>query len=99
MTNQLSASQGSVYFDDIDSQLWPAELIREKTGWVGQDSHLIYGSIMENIVLGHHVIDQERLRRAIELSGLNQYMSRLPHGLETQVGEGGRYLSGGKGKL
>ncbi|MCV5657205.1 ATP-binding cassette domain-containing protein, partial [Escherichia coli] len=54
------------------------------------------GSIMENIVLGHHVIDQERLRRAIELSGLNQYMSRLPHGLETQVGEGGRYLSGGQ---
>ncbi|WP_447065805.1 type I secretion system permease/ATPase [Vibrio alginolyticus] len=96
MTNQLSALQGSVYFDDIDSQLWPAELIREKTGWVGQDSHLIYGSIMENIVLGHHVIDQERLRRAIELSGLNQYMSRLPHGLETQVGEGGRYLSGGQ---
>ncbi|EOH0514335.1 type I secretion system permease/ATPase [Vibrio fluvialis] len=96
MMGQVSASQGHVYFDNVDSQMWPMALLRDKTGWVGQQAHLVYGSILENIVLGFHVVDQERLQRSLEFSGLNQAMSRLPHGLETQVGEGGRFLSGGQ---
>ena len=96
MTSQLTPSEGNVYFDNVDSQLWPMALLRDKTGWVGQQAQLIYGSVLENIVLGHHFVDQQRLSKAIELSGLNHYMNRMPHGLETQVGEGGRFLSGGQ---
>ncbi|CAM2878800.1 Peptidase C39 [Vibrio mytili] len=96
ITSQLVPSEGNLYFDNVDSQLWPISLLRDKTGWVGQQVQLVYGSVMENIVLGHDTVDQEKLSKSIELSGLNYYMSRLPHGLETQVGEGGRFLSGGQ---
>ncbi|WP_117234610.1 type I secretion system permease/ATPase [Vibrio maerlii] len=96
MAKQLSAEQGRVLFDDIDAQLWPSSVLRAKTGWVGQNSQLIYGSVIENITLGDKYIDQERITHAVNLSGLSGHMERLENGLETQVGEGGRFLSGGQ---
>ncbi|MDA0154492.1 ATP-binding cassette domain-containing protein, partial [Vibrio sp. Makdt] len=41
-------------------------------------------------------VDEEKLRQALQQSGLNGYMGRLSNGLETPVGEGGRLLSGGQ---
>lgn len=96
ITHQLSPTQGTIYFDNIDSHLWPVDLLRSHTGWVGQNPQLVYGSIIENIVLGYSVVDQTRLQKVVELSGLNHHMTRLSQGMETQVGEGGRFLSGGQ---
>ncbi|MGV2986015.1 type I secretion system permease/ATPase [Vibrio sp. E150_011] len=96
IAKQLEPSSGQVYYEGIDSNLWPHAAIRECSGWVGQTPVLIYGTIYENIVLGGHVIDEQRLKYAIVMSGLNDYMGRLANGLETQVGEAGRFLSGGQ---
>lgn len=96
LAKQLSPTQGRIFYDAIDSQLWPTALLRDKTGWVGQSTQLIYGSVVDNITLGSGSVDQKRLTDAVNLSGLISYLDRFNNGLETQVGEGGRFLSGGQ---
>ncbi|TFH92423.1 type I secretion system permease/ATPase [Vibrio ouci] len=96
IAKQLNPTGGRIFYDEIDSQLWPNSLLRSKTGWVGQSTQLLFGSVVENITLGHGDVDQDKLTQAVNLSGLNAYMDRFNNGLETQVGEGGRFLSGGQ---
>ncbi len=96
ISKQIEPTNGRTFFDDIDGQLWPSSVLRNNTGWVGQHAQLVYGSVIENITLGQKELVQEKLAQAINLSGLNGYMDRLDNGLETQVGEGGRFLSGGQ---
>lgn len=70
--------------------------LRSGMGWVGQTTNLIFGSVYDNVTLGATNVDEEKLRQALQQSGLNGYMGRLSNGLETPVGEGGRLLSGGQ---
>ncbi|NOI22751.1 type I secretion system permease/ATPase [Vibrio mediterranei] len=96
LLKQYAPSSGQVYFEGLDSKLWPHSVLRETTGWVAQHSVLFFGSVFENITFGDTQFDEKRLAYAIQFSGLNDYMPRLVNGLETQVGEGGRNLSGGQ---
>ncbi|POF58796.1 type I secretion system permease/ATPase, partial [Vibrio vulnificus] len=96
LARQLLPTAGQMYYETIDAQLWPPSVIRAGIGWVGQNPGLIYGTIYENITFGDQSIDEQRLLNAVMLSGLNDYMPRLANGLETQVGEQGRFLSGGQ---
>ncbi|MGR5094257.1 type I secretion system permease/ATPase [Vibrio maritimus] len=96
MLKQVEPSSGQLYFEGLDAKLWPHSVLRKTSGWVAQSSVLMFGSVLENIVFGETKIDEARLTYAIQYSGLNDYMSRLESGLETQVGEGGRHLSGGQ---
>lgn len=70
-----------------------------------QDCVLFDGTIFENIVFGYEAdnvsaVDEEqvehRVRQAAELANMTEFISTLPAGLETQVGEGGTQLSGGQ---
>ncbi|KJY82980.1 peptidase C39 [Vibrio galatheae] len=96
IARQANPAQGRLFYDEIDSQLWPTSSIRHAVGWVAQSPQLLYGTVVENITLGELNVDQQRLSDAIRLSGLAGYLDRFSQGLETQVGEGGRFLSGGQ---
>ncbi|MCG2837283.1 type I secretion system permease/ATPase [Photobacterium sp. WH77] len=96
IARQLQPTHGQMYYEQLDANLWPPSVVRNAVGWVGQTPGFIFGTVYENITFGNDVIDESRLANAIELSGLNAYMPRLIHGLETQVGENGRHLSGGQ---
>ena len=96
LANQYQVTAGQMSYDDIDSKLWPASVIRAATGWVSQQPCLFFGSVLENITAGLTQIDETRLAKVLSISGLSNVVSRLPQGLESQVGEGGRCLSGGQ---
>nr|WP_200896214.1 type I secretion system permease/ATPase [Photobacterium halotolerans] len=96
IARQLQPTHGQMYYEQLDANLWPPSVIRDAVGWVGQTPGFVFGTVYENITFGHDVIDETRLANAIEFSGLNAYMPRLAQGLETQVGENGRHLSGGQ---
>ena len=57
---------------------------------------MFYGSLLENITAGSQNIDPNELSRAIKMAGIHHFMERLESGLESQVGEFGRCLSGGQ---
>jgi ATP-binding cassette subfamily C protein LapB len=87
---------GSISIDDIDiNQIDPAEL-RRNIGYLSQDIELLRGSIRENIAYKNLQVDDERLLRAAELAGVSLFVNQLPEGFDTQVGEGGGFLSGGQ---
>ncbi|SLN74300.1 Lipid A export ATP-binding/permease protein MsbA [Roseivivax jejudonensis] len=63
---------------------------------VSQDALLFDETLRENIVLGRTDIDDDRLQSALEAAHVTDFLPRLPHGLETQVGARGSNLSGGQ---
>lgn len=95
-SGQYQASGGQVYFDGVESHQWPLRSLRKVTGWVGQLPQLRFGSILENIIQGLDKVDKSNLARSLQASGFQLFSDRLDNGLETQVGELGRNLSGGQ---
>jgi ATP-binding cassette subfamily C protein LapB len=89
-------SSGMISIDDTDiRQIDPAEL-RHYIGYVAQDVTLFRGSIRENILLGCHDIDDATLLRAVNLSGVSDVIKKHAMGIDMEVGELGRGLSGGQ---
>jgi ABC-type multidrug transport system fused ATPase/permease subunit len=83
------------------SNLSPIDAINQSPGaisYVPQDVSIIDGSIRENVAMGFplHVATDERVNRAIQIAGLTDFVSSLPRGLDTQVGENGAKISGGQ---
>jgi ATP-binding cassette subfamily C protein LapB len=89
-------TQGDVRIDGVNiAQLHPADL-RRNIGAIMQENHLFFGSIRDNIVMGAPFTSDENLLRAAEWGGVTAFTNHDPEGLERQVGEGGRQLSGGQ---
>ncbi|MFW2365252.1 MAG: ATP-binding cassette domain-containing protein, partial [Desulforhopalus sp.] len=92
-------NQGTVKIGGIDiGQLDIADL-RNKVGYVAQDTHLFYGSIRSNISLGMPHADDRSILRAATVAGVADFINTQPAGFNTQVGEGGQNLSGGQRQL
>ena len=68
---------------DLDQGAW-----RRQTALVPQHPTLFRGTVADNIRLGDPSADDDRVRRAAELAGAHELVSRLPEGYETVVGEG-----------
>lgn len=64
----------------------------------GQRPWLFHGSIAENLRLGAPDVDASRLRAVVEAVQLQHVVDRLPHGLDTVIGERGFGLSGGEAR-
>ncbi|MEI6893933.1 MAG: type I secretion system permease/ATPase [Colwellia sp.] len=96
LANQYQPTSGAMNYDDIDSKLWPASVIRDNTGWVSQQPTLFFGSVLENICVGSKDVAQDKLALILKDSGVARLSSRFSAGLESPVGESGRYLSGGQ---
>lgn len=87
---------GALRIDGIDiGQLQPASL-RRNIGCVPQDVTLFYGTIRDNIVIANPLADENQVLRAAQRAGVTLFTNQDPDGLDKQVGEGGRQLSGGQ---
>jgi ATP-binding cassette subfamily C protein LapB len=90
------AQKGAVRIDGVDiRQLDPGDL-RHNIAYVSQDNQLLFGSIRDNLTMGIAHVDDERIVRAAELSGVAAFVNRHPLGFDMPVGEHGSMLSGGQ---
>lgn len=91
-----SEQKGSILIDD--QPLTPQNLYawHNIVGYVKQDTFLMEASIQDNITLGDSKVDEERMQYAIEQASLQTFVSSLPSGLNTLIGERGSKLSGGQ---
>jgi ABC-type multidrug transport system fused ATPase/permease subunit len=73
--------------------MWPG-----KIAYAPQDTVIIQGTIRQNVALGFNLeeIDDESVKQAITIAQLDKFISTLPEGLNTQVGERGSRLSSGQ---
>jgi thiol reductant ABC exporter CydC subunit len=92
----LTPRAGVVLMGGVDYASLSDGQIRSRVGWLAQDAHVFDTSVRENLRLADPDADDARLEEALELAGLAVFVSALPDGLDTPVGENGRALSGGE---
>ncbi|MFI8890415.1 ATP-binding cassette domain-containing protein [Streptomyces paradoxus] len=66
--------------------------------WIGQQTVLLPGSIGDNIRIARPSASPADIDRAVAAAGLAEVVARLPHGLNTRLGEGGRGMSTGEAR-
>ncbi len=91
--------QGAVKIGRVDIGHLDIADLRNKVGYVAQDSRLFYGSIRYNISMGIPHADDNSILQAATIAGVADFINTQPAGFDTQVGEGGQNLSGGQRQL
>lgn len=87
---------GSITIDGMDIREFELNSLRDKIAVVFQDNFLFAGTIRENILLGRENASEEEIKLAIKSACLEEFISGLEKGLDTQIGERGVLLSGGQ---
>lgn len=87
---------GSISIDGIDVRDMTMKSLRSQIGIVQQDVFLFTGTIFENIAYGKLDATEEEVYEAARKAHLEEFISDLPDGYETQIGERGLKLSGGQ---
>ena len=87
---------GRVLIDGIDIALVDAAQLRRQIGVVLQDNWLFHRSVRENIAIADPAAPIEQVVHAAQLAGAHDFISQLPEGYDTLVGEQGASLSGGQ---
>ncbi len=87
---------GSITIDNVDIRDYTLRSLRQNIAVVFQDNFLFSGTIRENILLGNENATEEELNNALKMAYLDEFVSTLKDGLNTQIGERGILLSGGQ---
>ena len=96
VTGFYFADGGRVTVDGVDMRSLDLHNYRKNIAVVPQSSILFSGTIRENITYGNPHVHEEKLRQILQAARLTDVVARLPHGVDTQVGEHGGNLSGGQ---
>jgi ABC-type multidrug transport system fused ATPase/permease subunit len=89
-------TSGQIYIDGKPIREYDLRALREVIGVVTQESFLFNGSIRENLFMGKPQATDAELWRAVVAANAQQFIQRLPDGLESVVGERGVKLSVGE---
>jgi ATP-binding cassette subfamily C protein len=92
----LRPQKGEVWIDDlplaeVDIRSW-----RRMIGYVPQETLLLHDTVLINVTLGDKEIGEDRVKAALRSAGAWDFVSNLPHGIHTIVGERGSKVSGGQ---
>jgi thiol reductant ABC exporter CydD subunit len=89
-------ARGRLTVDGVDLAECDAATWRAQIAWLPQRPTLFRGTVADNIRLGDAGATDDEVRAAASLAGADDFVSRLPGGYETIVGDGGRQLSAGE---
>ncbi|BCL38825.1 ABC transporter ATP-binding protein [Nostoc sp. MS1] len=89
-------STGEILIDDMDIRDVRLESLRQQIGIVPQETVMFSGTVAQNIAFGKEVFDLEAVVAAAKIANAHQFITQLPEGYDTWVGERGVNLSGGQ---
>ena len=92
----LRPQAGEVLIDGVPLETLDRRTWRRMIGYVPQDTLLLHDSVLVNVTLGDPALGREDAERALRQAGAWEFISALPEGLDTPVGERGGKLSGGQ---
>ncbi|MHC5740560.1 MAG: ABC transporter ATP-binding protein [Nostoc sp.] len=92
-------SSGAVKIDNIDVRSVTQASLRRQIGIVLQDNILFTGTVAENIAFGAPYATQADIEEAAQLANVHEFITSLPQGYTTQLGERGAPLSQGQRQL
>jgi ABC-type multidrug transport system fused ATPase/permease subunit len=88
-------SDGAIHIDGRDLREFARSELAQEVAYVAQESFLFDDSVWGNVTLGSDVPEEDVLR-AMRLAGVERFITELPDGYDTQIGERGTSLSGGQ---
>jgi ATP-binding cassette subfamily B protein len=88
--------QGRILADGRDLRELDLDAFRRQIGIVYQESFLFSNTVAANIAFGHPEATMEQIERAARIASAHEFITTLPHGYETVLGESGVDLSGGQ---
>ena len=89
-------TQGELCFDGRPASDYELTSLRERIGYVPQNSLLLSGTILENLCYGNRDADEPQVIRATKTAGIHDFISGLSEGYQSLLGESGVNLSEGQ---
>jgi ABC-type bacteriocin/lantibiotic exporter with double-glycine peptidase domain len=89
-------TKGEIHFDGRPASVYEVGSLRQRIGYVSQRTRLVSGTIMENICYGNPEASEDQVVQAARVAGIHEFISMLPEGYETKLGEDGVNLSEGQ---
>ncbi|MFC4248610.1 ABC transporter ATP-binding protein [Natribaculum luteum] len=96
LLRMYDVDEGAIRIDGQDVRDVTLQSLREATGYVSQDTFLFYGTVEENVAYGTFDADREDVIEAAKMAEAHEFITNLPDGYDTEVGERGVKLSGGQ---
>ena len=87
---------GSILYNGIPSNRVDLDVLREKIGFVTQDTQLFSGTIRENLLFVNPSATDEECMKVLNQAAAHSLLARADRGLDTLIGEGGVKVSGGE---
>lgn len=92
----FDADSGEVLIGGVNVRDFPKEQLMGTVSFVFQNSRLIKGTILENVRMARPEASDDEVLRALEAAQCGDILEKLPDGVNTVIGTGGIYLSGGE---
>lgn len=92
----FDADSGEVLIGGVNVKDYPKKQLMETVSFVFQNSRLIKGTILENLRMAKPDATEDEIMRALEAAQCSDIIEKLPDGINTVIGTGGIYLSGGE---
>ncbi|WP_342070386.1 ABC transporter ATP-binding protein [Yoonia algicola] len=89
-------TEGAVMIDGQDIRNTTIVSLREKIAFVGQDTFLFAGTIMDNLLMARTTATAQEAIAAAKVANAHEFIEKLPEGYDTAIGENGSFLSGGQ---
>tara|TARA_Y100000590_G_scaffold344896_1_gene394416 strand:+ start:39 stop:1055 length:1017 start_codon:yes stop_codon:yes gene_type:complete len=89
-------NEGSICIEDKNIQEITLYSLRKSIAYVSQDSYLFSGTLRENIEYGQQNVTEQQIIEATKTARIHEFISTLPDGYDTIIGERGVTLSGGQ---
>lgn len=99
LTRFYDVTDGSLTIDGYDLRKVTQRSLRRQIGVVLQETHLFAGTVMDNIRYGRLDASDTAVIAAAKAVGADEFISKLEHGYETEIKEGGALLSSGQRQL
>lgn len=96
LMRMIDPDQGRILIDDTDVREVSLMSLRARIGLVAQHTLLLNGTVSENIAYGRPLASQDEIEQAAGAAHAHEFISRLPKGYDTLIGDQGLRLSGGQ---
>ncbi len=99
LSGMYTPQAGKLLLDHLDLSHIHRQVISQHIGYLQQDHRLFQGSLRENLLIGLPDPGDEAILQAMKQTGMDRFVATHPRGLERQIAEGGKGLSGGQKQL
>ena len=94
----IKPHEGRILWNGVELDESQLEMLRPDIGFVSQELDIFNDTLINNVTLNtdRQSVDMQRLGRALALAGVDEFLSTLPDGLDTSLGDSGANISGGQ---